>query len=96
MSVTSRRLILQGAVFGVVCACAAPGLAFAADPPGTKYVCPPCGCESDGKLFDEPGACPSCGMPLIPAPKTEPKPGDPTPPKARGAESPGGAFLAPR
>ena len=30
-----------------------------------KYVCPPCGCGSDGKEFDNPGTCPSCEMDLI-------------------------------
>jgi len=29
------------------------------------YICPPCGCDSQGKIFREPGACPSCGMELI-------------------------------
>jgi pimeloyl-ACP methyl ester carboxylesterase len=29
------------------------------------YVCPPCGCASDGKIFDAPGKCPSCGLTLI-------------------------------
>jgi len=92
MSLSSRRLVLQGIVFGAVCACAAGGgVAFAADTPGSKYVCPPCGCESDGKLFDAPGACPSCGMPLIPAPKAEPKPAEPAP-KAHG----GAGLAAPR
>ena len=33
----------------------------------TKYVCPPCGCDSDGKEFDDPGYCPSCGMQLVDA-----------------------------
>lgn len=29
------------------------------------YQCPPCGCDSQGKIFKESGGCPSCGMPLI-------------------------------
>jgi putative intracellular protease/amidase len=29
------------------------------------YVCPDCGCPSDNRTFDKPGACPDCGMPLI-------------------------------
>ena len=29
------------------------------------YICPPCGCASDGKTFDQPGTCPSCGMGLV-------------------------------
>lgn len=32
----------------------------------TEYVCPPCGCSSDDKVFNAPGSCPVCGMPLIP------------------------------
>lgn len=28
------------------------------------YKCPPCGCDSQGILFSEPGLCPSCGMEL--------------------------------
>jgi copper(I)-binding protein/putative intracellular protease/amidase len=27
-----------------------------------EYVCPPCGCGDDGKVFDKAGVCPSCGM----------------------------------
>lgn len=30
-----------------------------------QYLCPPCGCASDGKLFDQAGPCPSCGMTLV-------------------------------
>ena len=29
------------------------------------YVCPACGCPDDGRTFDKPGVCPSCGMKLI-------------------------------
>jgi uncharacterized protein len=36
-----------------------------AAPPTLEYVCPPCGCASDGKTFTAPGACPSCGMKLV-------------------------------
>ena len=28
------------------------------------YVCPPCGCSNDNKVFDAPGSCPVCGMTL--------------------------------
>lgn len=88
MTIASRRFVLRGAVFGAACACVA-GLAAAqtASPPTSptdKWVCPPCGCESDGKDFDAPGACPSCGMPLVPkaaGPKTK---DSPAPPKAGG------------
>lgn len=100
MSLSSRRLVLQGAVFGAVCACVAPAFAWAAETPapapGGKYICPPCGCESDGKLFDAPGACPSCGMPLIAAPATEPKPASPPTPKAGANDGEASAFAAPR
>jgi len=34
------------------------------------YQCDPCGCASDGKIFEHPGNCPSCGMKLIA--RTEP------------------------
>ena len=89
MTTASRRLVLQGALFGVACACAAVGAANAADTPapGTKYVCPPCGCAADGKEFDKPGACPECGMPLVP--KTADKPAAP---KAR-ADDAGAGFV---
>jgi len=87
MTIASRRFILQGAVFGVACACAA-GLAAAqpASPPTSpsgKWVCPPCGCAADGKDFDAPGACPECGMPLVAKAAEKPKDG-PAAPKAAG------------
>jgi hypothetical protein len=31
-----------------------------------KYFCRPCGCGEDGKLFDAPGICSHCKMPLEP------------------------------
>ncbi len=31
----------------------------------SEYVCPPCACASDGKIFDKPGSCPSCAMTLL-------------------------------
>ena len=80
----SRRGILRGGLFGAVgaCACVATGFAVAAEAPaGTKFACPPCGCESDGKTFDAAGACPSCGMTLIPLSPPAPKPASPSPPK---------------
>lgn len=92
MSSPSRRRALQIGVFGAVCACAAPRLAFAADSPSGKYMCPPCGCSADGKEFDKPGDCPACGMPLAPKPADPPKGAGPTPPKAR-ADS-GDGFVA--
>ena len=83
---TSRRRFLQAGVLGVACACAGAGWAFAqtapegAAPtpsPTGKWICPPCGCDADGKEFDAPGVCPagSCGMMLIPKPAAqEPRP----------------------
>jgi len=79
----SRRGILRGGLFGAVgaCACVTAGLAVAAEAPGgAKFTCPPCGCESDGKMFDAAGACPSCGMALI-ALAPDPKPPSPSPAK---------------
>ena len=32
----------------------------------TSYICPPCGCNNDGKKFEKPGNCPSCNMGLNP------------------------------
>lgn len=31
----------------------------------SEYICSPCGCESDHKIFDGPGSCPSCSMTLL-------------------------------
>jgi putative intracellular protease/amidase/DNA-directed RNA polymerase subunit RPC12/RpoP len=30
-----------------------------------RYVCGPCGLPCDSAVYDKPGACPKCGMPLI-------------------------------
>jgi DNA-directed RNA polymerase subunit RPC12/RpoP len=102
MTLASRRFILQGALFGVACACAAVGAASAQTPappakPGQKYVCPPCGCAADGKEFDAPGACPECGMPLVPKPaETKPKDGATAPPpKLAAAKAAAPARSAP-
>lgn len=58
-----RRLIATGALAttGMVLATASPALAG----DGPWYVCAPCGCASDGVLFQHPGVCPSCGMTLV-------------------------------
>jgi|GEM_PF-1133178 len=37
-------------------------------PEGKRYICPPCGCSNDGKVFGFPGNCSVCGMPLIEKP----------------------------
>ena len=39
--------------------------ALAQDKSEVIYQCAPCGCSSDGKHFDKPGACSSCGMKLV-------------------------------
>ena len=75
MTVMTRRVFAALAV----CACV-PGAAMAQAPAESsgKFVCPPCGCSNDGKVFDKPGVCPdpACGMALIAAP-AEPKPPSP-------------------
>jgi len=91
MTHASRRFVLQGALFGVACACAAGGAVSAQTPPptpGQKYMCPPCGCENDGKEFDAPGVCPSagCGMTLIATPSAGPKSSGPPAPKLTDAD----------
>jgi pimeloyl-ACP methyl ester carboxylesterase len=64
MTVISRR------AFAGLAACAClPAAAWAQAPGGSgKYVCPPCGCSQDGKVFDTPGVCPdpAYGMTLVP------------------------------
>jgi len=30
-----------------------------------EYVCPPCGCGADDKVYDKPGVCPVCSMTLM-------------------------------
>ena len=82
-----RRFLARSLGLGAV------GLLIAADPslaspaqtpapsPGQKWICPPCGCASDGKDFDAAGECPSCGMLLIvkPAPAAPAQASEPTP-----------------
>lgn len=31
----------------------------------SEYICPPCGCDSDDKTFNQKGECPSCGHSLL-------------------------------
>lgn len=60
-----RRALLRSATAGVVCA--AYGLAPThAQGVAGPYVCPPCGCDADGREFAAPGSCPACGMTLQP------------------------------
>ena len=72
MVALSRRLFVSAAA----CGCPVPAAAFAQASPTGKYICPPCGCDQDGKEFDAPGACPAdgCGMVLIPKPQEAPTP----------------------
>ena len=81
--------MLQGSLFGVACACVAPTFAAAqTTSPSGKWTCPPCGCAADGKEFDAAGACPECGMPLVPKPADpKPKDGAPKPPKGIGGDA---------
>lgn len=51
--------------------------------PGQKWICPPCGCPSDGKDFDQEGVCPSCSMPLIRKPAAPDPARNPEPPPGR-------------
>jgi hypothetical protein len=82
MSIASRRLFLQAGVLGAACACAGVALAQTSPAPSSgKFVCPPCGCAADGKVFDAPGTCPECGMTLVPKPAEAPKDAA-SPPKA--------------
>ena len=39
------------------------------EPETVKYKCPPCGCEYENFIFDLPGICPACDMPLVPIKK---------------------------
>ena len=94
MTTASRRHFLHAGLLGAACACLATGAAFAQAPsptPGAKYVCPPCGCGSDGKEFDAPGICPEpgCGMALVLKPAS-PKaaPLKASGPKARDSQGP--------
>jgi len=56
---------------GTALALAAPDAALSeANAPSGGYVCAPCGCALDGRLFSSPGICPACGMERIPAAAT--------------------------
>lgn len=94
MCTCDRRHFVMGALLSVGIAGGIAGLvapAQAQTPDATKkqYICPPCGCDMDGKPVADPGACSACGMPLVeykapaaPAggePKTPPAPAPKTP-----------------
>ncbi len=48
-------LLLSGTVY----------LGISADAPSRHYVSPPCGSPCDDAVYERPGTCPKCGMPLI-------------------------------
>ncbi|WP_293678180.1 heavy metal-binding domain-containing protein [uncultured Phenylobacterium sp.] len=77
MAVLSRRVFVGSGVVAA-CACVLPSPGYAQSASG-KYVCPPCGCDNDGKVFDAPGECsaPGCGMTLIPEPPPTPTGSEP-------------------
>lgn len=53
---------------GTALALGAPAAALSgAGAPSRGYVCAPCGCAMDGRLFSSPGVCPACGMERVPA-----------------------------
>jgi hypothetical protein len=91
-----RQFLARSAgVLGAMGVVGSAGFAMAQQPApgGKKWMCPPCGCPSDGKEFDAPGKCPSCAMPLIEKPAAAPAP-TPTPaekPAAEPGKTPGAA-----
>jgi hypothetical protein len=78
-----RRTFIARAAGGALCACVASAAWAQTTSPTGKWMCPPCGCSADGKLFDKAGGCPACGMDLIPqdAPKPQPAPAPAPAPK---------------
>jgi copper(I)-binding protein/putative intracellular protease/amidase len=54
-------------------------LAQASSAGAAEYLCPPCGCGSDGVVFDKPGYCPGCGMELVPKGSVSAPPASRTP-----------------
>lgn len=83
---TRREFLRQGAAIAGGAAMS-PLLSSAQVPDmhTAAYVCPPCGCAMDGRVFDAPGKCPACGMTLV-AQQGAPLPFEPTTlAKGRGA-----------
>jgi hypothetical protein len=75
-------LRLSMVTLGAVGVAGIAGAALAAEPApasGPKsakvFICPPCGCDNDGKEFAAGGACSACDMPLMEKPAAAPKPG---------------------
>ncbi|ACG79185.1 hypothetical protein PHZ_c2776 [Phenylobacterium zucineum HLK1] len=71
MGAWSRR----GAMAAGLAACCGWAPAWTQASPGGGWVCPPCGCAADGRVFDAPGRCPACGMALVPTADGPPAPG---------------------
>jgi hypothetical protein len=65
-----RRAIAGAFILAAIGLAAAPAMARSEK----KWVCPPCGCADDGKVFDAPGRCPACGFDLIEKPDVKPAP----------------------
>lgn len=80
----TRRSAIGVGLAGAACACASPR-SFARSV-ANVYACPPCGCAMDGVAFSAPGACPACGMTLVPKQDLALEP--------RALEASAGAFLA--
>ena len=62
-SLALRALLLlaatAGGLPGAVPAVVSPGA------PARHYVCTPCNLPCDDAVYDAPGVCPKCGMPLV-------------------------------
>lgn len=67
-----RRSFIAGSLLAL-----ATGRTASAQAVAGAYVCPDCGCASDGKVFPGPGTCPSCGMPLVSSQALQAKPPKP-------------------
>jgi hypothetical protein len=65
-----RRAVIGAFILAAMGLAAAPAMARSEK----KWVCPPCGCADDGKVFDAPGRCPACGFDLIEKPDVKPAP----------------------
>jgi rubrerythrin len=75
MCKTHRRHFIAGSLTALgVLATIKTMHAVAADDaaPAKQWICPPCGCDADGKVFSAPGRCPACDMELIEKPADAP------------------------
>ncbi len=62
---TSRRTFVHHGA--VIAAGAALRPLLSGSRRAAMYMCPPCGCAMDGRVFEAPGKCPACDMTLIEA-----------------------------